>query len=88
METDVGTWVAECFWPDVHDDDVRLLERRIEACLTDGVRYRGSILIAEDEVVLCQFEGTAERVRDVAERARVPFERLLETTVARTGGDS
>ncbi len=73
--------VAECFWPDVGEDDVRALEQRIEACRTDGVRYLGSMLIQEDEVLLCQFEGAADAVRQVAERARVPFERLLATNV-------
>ena len=42
-----------------------------------AVRYLGSILLREDEVVLCQFEGTAATVRDVAERAEIPFERIL-----------
>ena len=32
----------------------------------------------EDEVVLCQFDGTPETVRAVAERAQVPFERILQ----------
>ena len=45
-----------------------------------GVRYLGSILLREDEVVLCQFEGTASGVRKVVECAEVPFERILETT--------
>ncbi len=81
MET-LTSFVAECFWPDVHEEDVRALDERIAACLVDGVRYRGSLLIREDEVVLCQFEGDASAVRRVAEDARVPFERLLETTVA------
>ena len=44
-----------------------------------AVRYLGSILLREDEVVLCQFEGTADSVRDVAELAGVPFERILAT---------
>jgi hypothetical protein len=35
--------------------------------------------LREDEVVLCQFEGRAESVRDVAERAEIPFERILAT---------
>ena len=81
MET-LACFVAECFWPDVREEDVRALEERIAACLVDGVRYLGSLLIREDEVVLCQFEGAASAVRRVAEDARVPFERLLETTVA------
>ena len=76
------TVVAECFWPDVREEDVRALEQRIESCLIDGVRYLGSLLIREDEVLLCQFEGAADAVRRVAEKAGVPFERLLATNVA------
>jgi hypothetical protein len=41
------------------------------------VRYLGSILLREDEVVLCQFDGAADVVRTVVERAQVPFERIL-----------
>ena len=85
MDAAPGSFVAECYWPDVVEDDVRDLDARIVAALADGVRYVGSLLIREDEVVLCQFEGAADAVRAVAERARVPFERLLETTVAKPG---
>jgi hypothetical protein len=30
-------------------------------------------------VVLCQFEGAADAVRTAAERAGIPFERIVET---------
>ena len=76
------SFVAECYWPDVREEDVRALDRRIAASLDDDVRYVGSVLIREDEVVLCHFEGTADAIHRVAEQARVPFERLLATTVA------
>src|SRR2546423_1345914 len=61
METETSSFVAECFWPDVREQDVRALDERILACLGPGgpVRYLGSILIREDEVVLCQFAGPA-----------------------------
>lgn len=79
-----SSFVAECFWPDVHEEDVRRLDERICACIArgTGVRYLGSILIREDEVVLCQFEGPAGAVREVAQQAQVPFERLLRISVA------
>ena len=48
----------------------------------ERVRYLGSILMREDEVVLCLFDGTAEAVRRAAEQAEVPFERILEATAA------
>ena len=75
-----ASFVAECYWPDVREEEVRELDQRITGSLTDGVRYLGSVLIREDEVVLCHFEGTAAAIRRVAERARVPYERLLATT--------
>ena len=77
-----GSFVAECYWPEVSEEDVRQLDQRIAASLADDVRYLGSVLIREDEVVLCHFEGTADAIRRVAVRARVPYERLLATTVS------
>jgi hypothetical protein len=80
MAEHAASFVAECYWPDVREDDVRALDDRIATALDDGVRYLGSVLIREDEVVLCHFEGSAEAIRRVAERAHVPYERLLATT--------
>lgn len=74
-----GFFVAECFWPGVCEADVQALETQIQASLSDGVRYVGSLLMRADEVVLCQFEGRADAVRETAERARIPFERILDT---------
>ena len=82
MAEHAASFVAECYWPDVHEEEVRALDRRIAASLTDDVRYLGSVLIRDDEVVLCHFEGTADAVRRVATRARVPYERLLAATVS------
>jgi hypothetical protein len=78
-----SSFVAECFWPDVRPSDLEALDRRVAAAASEWgreqspVRYLGSILIRDDEVVLCQFEGTAEAVRDVARKALIPFERIL-----------
>ena len=78
MEPATPSFIAECFWPDVSEADLEALDRRVEQAATGlDVRYLGSILLREDEVVLCQFDGTAEAVRAVAERAHVPFERIL-----------
>jgi len=81
MAEHATSFVAECYWPDVREEDVRKLDRRIASSLADDVRYLGSVLIRDDEVVLCHFEGTADAIRRVAERARVPYERLLAATV-------
>lgn len=84
VEHRTGSFVAECYWPDVNEHAVRAVEERITACAAElDVRYLGSILLRDDEVVLCQFEGTADAVRQVVVSAQVPFERLLETTTYR-----
>lgn len=81
-----ATFVAECFWPDVTEADLEQLDRRVTAAASRlgdesrPVRYLGSILVREDEVVLCQFEGAEADVRLLAERAGIPFARILETT--------
>jgi Protein of unknown function (DUF4242) len=79
-----SSYVAECFWSGVVEDDLRALDRRIDAsvldCGDESVRYLGSVLIVDDEVVLCLFEGPLAAVRQVAQRAGVPFERILRST--------
>jgi len=79
------SFVAECFWPSVTEADLVALDRRVAQAAADlargtGFRYLGSILLREDEVVLCQFEGTAAAVREVAEQSEIPFARILEAT--------
>jgi len=79
-------YVAECFWPGVDEAAVRALDARAggsadELARTgESVRYLGSILMREDEVVLCLFDGSADAVRRAAERAEIPFERILEAS--------
>jgi hypothetical protein len=79
-----GAYVVECFWPDVDADAVRTLDARAATSAGEltragaPVRYLGSLLMRADEVVLCLFEGAEPAVRQAAERAGVPFERILE----------
>lgn len=81
--------MAECFWVGVNEEDLTALDRRVEACIAEmtnegqQIRYRGSMLMREDEVVMCFFEGSSDNVRRVAELARIPFDRILETTRSR-----
>jgi hypothetical protein len=78
-------FVAECLWPDVHERDLEALDERAtrEAERLNGgggsVRYLGSLLMREDEVVLCLFRGELEAVREAAKAAQIPFERILES---------
>ena len=85
--TVTATFFAECFWPGVTPAQVKALDDR--ASLTAGrtsragqeVRYRGSMLVPEDEVVFCFFEGpTADTVARVARDARIPFARIVQST--------
>jgi hypothetical protein len=81
-----GEYLTECLWPGVRDADLQDLDERARRCAADvssdgrPVRFLGSTLIIEDEVVLCTFEGSADAVREVAERASIPFDRILESS--------
>ena len=77
-------YVVECFWPGVQDGDLQALDERVSAVTSElalageDVRYLGSLLMRVDEVVLCLFAGSETAVRTAAERASIPFERILE----------
>lgn len=83
MEPGSIEYLAECFWPDVKESDLAALDRRAEAAASESardgneVRYLGSLLMRQDEVVLCRFAGSEPAVRRVAEQAAIPFERIL-----------
>jgi hypothetical protein len=86
-------YLAECFWPGVHESDLSALDDRVTASAAelaadgDVVRYLGSLLMRADEVVLCRFEGSEPAVRRVAERAAIPFERILEASRSPWAGE-
>ena len=83
-----NSYVVECFWSGVRDEDLRELDRRIEDSVADfakqgqPVEYLGSMLVVDDDVVLCLFEGPLATVRQVTERAGIAFERILQSTRA------
>ena len=86
VDAEILSFVAECFWPGVREVDLHALDERAQAAAAvvslagEEVRYLGSILLREDEVVLCRFGGgDAVAVRRAAEEAAIPFERILET---------
>ncbi len=88
-------YLAECFWPGVQEVELRALDERAQVSAAEvsasgqPVRYLGSLLMRTDEVVLCLFAGSAGAVREAAEQAGIPFDRIVETdrspwTVAET----
>jgi Nickel responsive protein SCO4226-like len=84
-ETAASEYVVECYWPDVQDVDLQALDERAAAVAAElsaaggDIRYLGSMLMRADEVVLCLFAGHEAAVREAAERASIPFERILES---------
>lgn len=82
-EARTSGYLAECFWPGIVEADLSDLDARIAATTAElaltgtTARYLGSILMRDDEVVLCLFEGSEAHVRAAAEQAGVPFERIL-----------
>jgi hypothetical protein len=87
-------YLAECFWPGVQEADLSALDERATASAAalsgddEVVHYLGSLLMREDEVVLCRFEGSEPLVRRVAEEAAIPFERILEAVSSPWSGDT
>lgn len=73
--------VAECLLPGLSrmtaEGLARRVRREIAAPPGSQVAYLGSLLIPEDEVLLCLFAGPEAEVRAVSERAGLPFERIL-----------
>lgn len=99
MEEPGSEYVAECFWPGVRDSDLRALDERAAVSSAQlakqgrSVRYLGSLLFQDDEVVLCLFAGEIPAIREAADAAGVPFERIVATAsspraVAARGGQN
>jgi hypothetical protein len=74
-------YTAKCYWPGIDAVEFdRVASSRLSRRLTEslGIVYRGALLFPDDDLVLCLF-GAASRaaVQQVAERARVPCERVI-----------
>jgi hypothetical protein len=86
MVENLARFVADCFWPGVHERDLRALDARVSAEVAalaaqgNTLAYLGAMLMRQDEVVFCEFEGTSGAVRTAVEHAAVPCERLVEIT--------
>jgi hypothetical protein len=73
--------MAECLLPGLTLPIAEKLAHQVTAELADrpfpGVTFLGSLLMPGDEVLLCLFSGPQADVREVSERAGLPFERIL-----------
>jgi hypothetical protein len=76
-----ASWqVAECLLPGVNEVMAEALSAQVRAELARSgspVEFLGSLLMPEDEVLLCLFAGPHAEVRAISERAELPFERIL-----------
>ena len=80
-------YLAECYWPGVTEDELERASRRVREAAAEltragtAVGLRSSWLVAHDEVAFLLFEAvSADAVREASERARLPFERIVQTT--------
>ena len=86
MSEERFSYAAECFWTGVTEQDVRAQEERIRAAVSEissvgqPLGYSGSLLMPTDEVVMFLFEGSEDLVRLAAQRAGVPFDRIVATS--------
>jgi hypothetical protein len=78
--------MAECMWSGVTQSELVEADARASASAaataggSEPVRYLGSMLVPDDEVVFFFFAGpSSAAVEQVAQRAGIPFERVLES---------
>jgi hypothetical protein len=78
-------YLAECLWPGVSDALVAAASARARASAAASrgspgeVSYLGFTLMPADEVVFFAFRASSlEAVQAVAERAEIPFARIVE----------
>lgn len=73
--------VAECLVPGLTEGLAEALAGRLRSELAlpawRTVSFLGSLLMPDDEVLLCLFAGGQAEVRAVSERAGLPFERIV-----------
>jgi hypothetical protein len=76
-------YAAKCYWPGVTQSELERIASRASqagAIAPSDVAYLGSLLFADDDLVLCLFTGPSRTaVKRVSERAGVPWERLMAT---------
>lgn len=80
------TYLVECYWPGVTEESLTQLSRSSEA---GDVAWLESILVPEDEIVLCLFEGPSEEaVRESSRRVGLPSERVTRSVRIRGGSET
>jgi hypothetical protein len=75
--------LVECYWPGVNEEKLDAVAAQAQQAARElrgkgrQLRFRGWLLVPEDETVFCFFEGEEADVRAASEQAGMPFERVL-----------
>jgi hypothetical protein len=75
-------FLVECFWPGVTRELVEAAHARARAAASHNgsLRFLGSLLVPDDEVVLFQFSAaSSEEVVRTSREAALPFDRVAES---------
>jgi hypothetical protein len=77
-------YAAKCYWPGVTQSEVEQAAARARKADSQRARsdvaYRGSLLFAEDDLVLCLFEGPSRAaVKRASDQAGIPWERVMQS---------
>jgi hypothetical protein len=76
-------YAAKCYWPGVSQSELErvadLAARSASAVEPSDVAYRGSLLFAADDLVLCLFEASLRaEVNRESEQLGIPCERVMD----------
>jgi Nickel responsive protein SCO4226-like len=78
-------YAAKCYWPGVDERELSRVTARARhagssSARDEGVAYVGSLLFAEDDLVLCLFEAPSRAaVKRASDRAGIPCERVMDS---------
>ena len=78
-------YAAKCYWPGVDQRELRRVTARAlraygRPAREGAVAYVGSLLFADDELVLCLFDGPSRAaVKRASNRAGIPCERVMDS---------
>ena len=77
-------YAAKCYWPGVAETDLEQVAERAgragPASGSNTVTYLGSLLFADDDLVLCLFQGPSRAaVIQASDRLGIPCERLMDS---------
>jgi hypothetical protein len=74
---------AKCYWPGIDAVEYdRVASSRLSRRSTEplSIVYRGALLFPDDDLLLCLFDAASRAaVKQAAERARVPCERVIDS---------